>query len=350
MIVLLHYLRAVAALLVVYGHLGGFEYFHALGKVDLNGIGSAIFFVISGFLLWGTSNPKPIVKFLAVRFLRLVPLYWLYTSVLVCLAIVAPSLTPRISLSPEHIVYSYLFIPYLNDFNQINPLLLQAWTLNYEIYFSFIFAISLMVDGPRLRLALLTMFIVLSFTIGLIAPSESAVIKFYTGSMLLCFLFGIWARITYRKIAHSLTVGSLSAVLGGGGLIAAGLFLPALEPRGLIYGVPSAVLLVGLSILSNRISKADGLLKSVADCTYTLFLSHPFVLAGVAMGFRVVDRALFPVNGIVGALSFGIVGIVASILFALVAHRVIEQPINRVSNMIRLSLWPSSPRVSPRTA
>ena len=84
-IVSVQYLRAAAALMVVFFHAEGMaaEYFN-VGWPSFGAAGVDIFFVISGFIMWITTAPERATpsSFVVNRVVRIVPLYWLATLLL----------------------------------------------------------------------------------------------------------------------------------------------------------------------------------------------------------------------------------------------------------------------------
>src|SRR5690349_10997415 len=89
-------LRALAAMLVVLGHLQPlFETVHpALAWVGLGRCGVDLFFVISGFIMVHTTRAGDTSPgaFAIRRLVRILPLYWAVTLAVFAVALVAPSL------------------------------------------------------------------------------------------------------------------------------------------------------------------------------------------------------------------------------------------------------------------
>src|SRR5579872_4516496 len=113
-------MRGVAAVLVVISHIvrQTRQDWHGSGEIDsrsvlLGGLGVYIFFVISGFIIQYTSQDMfgqkgASSEFLRQRITRIVPLYWLLTS----LAILFPAvlyLGHRITIAGA--VASFAFLP-----------------------------------------------------------------------------------------------------------------------------------------------------------------------------------------------------------------------------------------------
>src|ERR1700756_2337701 len=135
-------LRAVAALLVLAGHIStiliaehkaaSFPLF-ALGPFGVD-----LFFVISGFVMVYSSErlfgqPGAPFKFFARRLARIVPLYWAATSILVWFVVPYAS--------TKAVLGSFLFAPHIPS---EAPLLFVGWTLIFEMFFYAVFAIALL--------------------------------------------------------------------------------------------------------------------------------------------------------------------------------------------------------------
>lgn len=133
-------LRAIGAVAVVAHHVG----FHTgvslnsqwggwLARMD---VGVAVFFVLSGFLLFrpwalnaATGLPRPPVgRYFWRRALRILPAYWL--TVLVCL-IVLPQNRPAVAGDwLHHLTFTQIYLP-----DQLRPGLGQTWSLATEVAF-----------------------------------------------------------------------------------------------------------------------------------------------------------------------------------------------------------------------
>lgn len=114
-----------------------------------------LFFVISGFLMWGTTWDSPITpgRFMLQRIHRIVPLHWAIISFYVLL-LAAPHLMQSGAFEPAHGITSSLFLPWPHpaiDANQ--PRVTPGWTLNYGMFFYLVFALGLFLPERRARLA-----------------------------------------------------------------------------------------------------------------------------------------------------------------------------------------------------
>jgi peptidoglycan/LPS O-acetylase OafA/YrhL len=136
----------------------GHDYHHmGLG----GGFGVYLFFILSGFLMTrivqqSDGTPRAAGKFLTTRIIRIAPIYWLFTLVMIIMTLVLQRLGSGKSLpaiSAEAILKAFLFIPYIGRDNDHSPILGQGWTLNHEVLFYFLLGISL-TRGKSIALAI----------------------------------------------------------------------------------------------------------------------------------------------------------------------------------------------------
>ena len=179
-------------------------WYHSVGQVDgtLTFIryyhwgthGVDLFFVISGFIMLVTTWDKPIgpVEFMRHRMRRIVPLYWLATLVMVGLATVAPALFKSLKWDVPALLKSLFFIPYdnLSVPGTTSPLLIPGWTLNYEMFFYALFALSLLASRAW-RLPLVIGALSILVAAGLVFHPTNIQADFYTNPMMLEFCAGM---------------------------------------------------------------------------------------------------------------------------------------------------------------
>jgi peptidoglycan/LPS O-acetylase OafA/YrhL len=199
MLISVQALRALAAWTVVCHHfMQIFFDFQARGPIgqlfiDKGAVGVDIFFVISGLVIFLSTENKPLPpsRFLLYRLFRIVPAYWLYTVLMALLVVFAQPLLPDQTVDWNHLLLSLLFIPTENPGGYgFYPTLNVGWTLNYEILFYVLFAWALLF---RLQVRLLV-----------VAALLFAVSQAWTG-------FG-WISEFYRSdIVYEFLLGSASA-------------------------------------------------------------------------------------------------------------------------------------------
>src|SRR6185437_15681181 len=77
----------------------------------------------------------PWSRFLEDRVIRIVPMYWLMTTVKLAGLFVIPWVALHSDTQLWHTIASYLFIPARNAAGDHLPLLPVGWTLNFEMFF-----------------------------------------------------------------------------------------------------------------------------------------------------------------------------------------------------------------------
>lgn len=332
-------LRGIAAMMVVFVHLDVQLRRHALGGFDSAWLvsGVDIFFVISGFIMWVTTARRPGIagaEFMKNRIIRIVPLYWLMSAIVLATALCAPDLLHTTVFQPKHAIASFLFIPVRHPVTgAFWPLLVPGWTLNYEMLFYVLFAISIEAGDQLLwrRLAwlsglILTVLIIASFT-----KRTFDVMNFYANPMMLEFLAGALLGIIYRSCRVAQSWLWLGAVALGFFLLWQG---TAIMPIGVPVFAPGAFLIVAGALFTPPFR--IGFLQSVGDASYSLYLTHIITLAAVA--------TLWTRQSIVHApVFFWAISLGAALVMALLCYRLVERPI---------TAWLKSPlrRVIPARA
>ena len=327
------YLRACAALLVVFAH----AFSHQIGTDNLlvvmaGRLGVILFFVISGFIMVyiSGSGPFPALDFLKRRAIRIVPLYWLFTGLAALLAALAPSLFQTTVFTWPHFLQSLFFIVHeAPERGGASPLLSLGWTLNYEAYFYVAFA-ALAFLSVTSRIFALTAFFVAMWLAGLLLAPSDPVIKFNLNASPLAFGLGAWSGWAYLRngamfVTHR--VWTLGAMAAAGAILA---FTddgtPLMREIGFAGQVAwgGGLLVLGL-VLEARLGRWR-LLEQLGNASYALYLSHMFVIGAVTnLAGRLVGHD-HPAT--VFLVSF--ISIVASCIASLVIHAAFEKPVLRL--------------------
>jgi exopolysaccharide production protein ExoZ len=334
MLISVQYARALAALLVVYAHLRGFAVFGPLDGGEFGDMGVDIFFVISGFIMWETSGGQSPADFARRRLSRIVPPYWFYTTLLVLLAWALPRLTPNVTVDAPAIFGSFFFIPYVNHNGLTNPILLQGWTLNYEMFFYVIFGLSLFIASRAVQFWSLAGFFVGCAVVGILYQPDVTAITFYTSTMPLEFVLGIVVSMA-SKIQARFGVSATALLIGLAGLLYGEVYSSADVPRFVALGLPAAFTLFGLVGLEGLIRRRPiGWLARIGDASYSLYLLHPFILSAAAVAMKLLAARLPAFAGMAGAVTFAIIGIVASAICAHLSFIALEKPMGRYFNAL----------------
>ncbi|MFB2564530.1 acyltransferase family protein [Rhizobium sp. IMFF44] len=338
MLVNLQVLRALAASSVVIAHaLHETEILAAAtGRAAVDGsawnlgFGVDIFFVLSGFIMTHTAASEfgksgaPLHFFLR-RCARVVPLYWLLTSIMLLGALAAPSLLVVPVGSISHVLASYFFIPSGRGVGEIRPVLALGWTLNYEMLFYVFFALALLLP-IRLGIVWLSVLMVGMALVGNLVDPSHVQIAFWTSPIILEFLFGVYVALIFRsgvRIGKGIAFGLVAIGLLGFVHVST-LWNDAALPQFLRSGLPAALLVLAAAI-GPALPHRRPVLWSAAlgDASYSLYLAHPFILRPMrAIWAQMIGGALPP------ALFAGF-STLAAVLLALALFRGLEKPLTR---------------------
>jgi exopolysaccharide production protein ExoZ len=324
-------LRGIAALMVVIFHVPT-----AIGLRDLNipilSSGVDMFFVISGFVmvLATAERRRDAVTFVAQRFKRIVPFYWVMTLVM------AGSLllfSERV-VSLEEIAKSMLFVPYLDTTSGfVQPVLGVGWTLNLEILFYLLFAATMALSALAQVATIGLIFAGAVLARIIFSPADDTVLFFYTTPVLFEFLAGILIGYQLHRIRRLPTaVGALAV-----GFAVISIFVMRFGftlPRTAEQGIPAAMMVVGCIRLEHYFKKyAPMALSRLGDASYSLYLVHPIVLLAAA--------PIVAATNVSHWLSGGFV-VSVCIVASMVTYKYVEKPILAVS---RLCQFPRTAKV-----
>lgn len=330
-------LRAVAALLVVVGH--ALHETQAISTLvgrdapDLSfiywGFGVDIFFVISGFIMAYTSaglfgQRGAWRVFLTRRLTRIVPLYWLLTTVLLIGGAIAPRLLNVPIDDWRHVLASYAFIPSLRVPGEIRPVMALGWTLNMEMFFYVLFAGALTLPFRRGMTALAVVIGGLAL-FGMIVRPEQVQLAFWSQSIILEFLMGCLlgvaylqgARLTPAVAVTVAAVGVLGMVKFGGPESGANL------PDAVRWGIPALLIVAAAGLARSATSRGMLWLAALGNASYSLYLVHPFVLRPMRIIWTHLVGGALPLTAYVAAAT------ALATIVAILTYRFVERPLLR---------------------
>jgi exopolysaccharide production protein ExoZ len=332
----IQYLRAVAAIAVVIFHIGLVLHLNlAFGAAGVD-----LFFVISGFIMWMVTRQRKAtpLKFIRKRLLRIVPLYWLVTIFVAACASFRPNLFPLNHPTFQHILLSLLFIPHLSPDGGLFPLLNQGWTLNYEMFFYFLFALTL--AGSRkyqfyALSAVLVGFLLCGYLVHPLSPIEETYTppgETYTSPLLMEFLAGVYiCRAWHDDKVLSRTTAWVAIALGVAG-IGLTYCLRSELPRVIGWGIPAALIVAGaVSLEAAMTIRRIGFLKLLGDASYSIYLTHG--LSWVAVSIAVVRLGggnpygpqIYPIT-----VCAAVVAACAAVVGGIATYVFIEKPMGRL--------------------
>ena len=298
----LQYLRAFAAIIVVGTHT-------RLAQTELGSAGVDIFFVVSGFvmIMVGERAESPLA-FLASRALRIVPLYWYVTLV--------QGIVDQVSL--RHLGLSMAFWPHIDAQGWGLPVVIQGWTLVFEIFFYFIVSASLFAPA-KFRVGGLCIALASLVLAGRILPPSNHVIQVYTSPLLLEFLAGVLLCQVWKRGWLPKGQGALISLCLGIGLLLAQVSLPVpVAWRVILWGVPAILIVAALLGLEagTRLPLWPWL-SAIGDASYAIYLTHGILVFELGLPRLVA--------GLPASIAIAIL-VLASIAAGLVVNKFVERP------------------------
>jgi exopolysaccharide production protein ExoZ len=308
-------------------HYKAIDFFFWPGGVD-------IFFVISGFIMYTIGSqkfgkPGASADFMLRRIIRVVPSYWIFTTLMILAAALLSGSVDKGSMSPSDIAFSYLFIPYVNAYGAYYPVLSLGWTLNYEMLFYVLFAIALCFD---LRKGMV--FVVACLTVlgvgGMTGLVKVPVLAFWFNSIVLEFVFGIGLAWIYQKGWRLSTPAGIGLFLAGVLAVILGkhnqLDITALDYRAAWLGLPALMMCAGL-VMIERPGAGNPVIRALVfggNISFALYLSHPFAINIVGLAFKK--------TGLDTPALFIATAMIAALCGAAAFYLLVEKPVTTILN------------------
>jgi len=325
----LQVLRAIAALGVVQAHTGlRLGSWHTAGTFGVD-----IFFVLSGFIMAMISVPEG-NAFFVKRLTRIVPPYWTFTLLAFTVLVLFPAFAPAYTRGAVPLLKSLLFIPYPELNGILRPMLGVGWTLNYEMCFYVLVALGLLISRKRPGWVAAFLVFVLMLIAHLLNNGVSS--RFYGDKIMLEFVMGILAFQTYSvsnpAICQRLRLVLLCACVGA--------FCFMCWYQGTRYYGPSGTrlyLLAGAYVLVQSaalLSRSGWEVRNramilIGDASYTLYLSHFFVLS-VMHGLVSRRIALLEMDRPLGSATAVLFSTGCAVLVYVYLERPVHQALNRM--------------------
>lgn len=348
-------LRAVAALLVVVIHAINANDFRTDmprswlgGTGHLNDFGASgvdMFFVISGFIMaLVMQSASSAGQFAALRFIRVVPAYWLASLAFLGVVFVCGH-----SYQPPQYWSIATVFPLTSAAGYAPPVLLIGWSLAFELAFYCVVALAIAcVASPGKRFAFAFQLVCLLGLLGFIYVPATAIGAVFINPVWFEFALGMAAHWLWTRVRPDAGLATGFTALGLGlfwlGKSAIEGFDFPIEPKALIWQDPAAaqqgpvglaralewalpftgVLLGLLWLMQSRIgswmaqTRLWGFLMRLGDASYSLYLLH--------LGVIFLWQDLAPANRIDPELVIAaLVGV--NVALALFVHRWVEAPL-----------------------
>lgn len=336
-------LRFIAALLVLITHSGfysherldsAFQYWPGGG-----GIGVNLFFVISGFVIM-VSSEKLVGKangwkiFMVRRLIRIVPNYWIATSLKVLALVLIPNQVLHYVLDSgkdwEYIIKSYFFIPSYNPTDgKVQPVLGVGWTLVFEMFFYLIFSITLAFKLNPLKATSVVLFV---FFIGsffkdrFLKITEHPVLFFLFDDVVVCFILGMIVAKFYQQEILMNNRLAVAAITFGLVSITLGFVMGASSTS--IVAIASFLIVWGcVSIEKGTSFDVPKWLVFLGGASYSTYLFHPLIVPIVPMIFRKLDL-IYPYAATVASILVAIA--VTSVVYVAFERRLTKYLVARL--------------------
>ncbi|NML13059.1 acyltransferase [Sphingobium sp. AR-3-1] len=318
-------LRFFAAFLVLVGHVQA-ESIRTFGNAGdpLSypwAVGVDIFFAISGFVMAITAADKAgslgnAKVFLYRRLVRIVPIYWIFTTLAVVMLFAAHK-----GISVSEVVSSYAFILWSDGpiDNRATPVLSIGWTINHEMMFYLFFGLTMLLPRKYSLTALVVALSLMMISHGFITKEHSTLYT-WTNPIIGEFLVGVGLGQIYKRGVRIRPI--FAVIVTFVCLIFLGLLPEVYDWRPLAWGAPASII-VAMIVLSSDISidhPLNRMMKLGGDASYSIYLSHIFTLNAVS---TIWGKMRLPeVAGLYVACA-----IAASVIAGVIVHLIIEKKI-----------------------
>jgi exopolysaccharide production protein ExoZ len=279
--------------------------------------GTDVAFVISGFIMSFIliKRPQSPWEFLLRRVVRIVPLYWAVTSLMVVMMIFLPNLLQTARFDAAHVMASYLFLPWLNpaDGAGIRPVFMPGWTLNFEMYFYVLIAVALFIRHKIMRVIVGAAFVI-SVAINRFTGPAIPVVDFYANPLLIEFAIGFGITSLMGRIQNAPRITCITIVLLGLGLLSllGNDINPDESNRLFVFGFPIGLIVGGMVFLERQAGMPNiGFLRLAGDASYSIYLTHTLLLSALAQVWKHAGLVgwlpkLFVCAALTGSLVLGI--------------------------------------------
>lgn len=347
---LIQMLRALAVIAVIFSHIAhelkniiGHKVINFNDKIFPGDFGVDLFFVISGFIMLYTAHTYfgqkgQVVAFLRRRIIRIVPLYWLATMLMILVVVALPGSVKTATSDLGQWISSFFFIPYARASDGlIRPVLGLGWSLQYEMLFYLFFGLGLFftrriglifIIAAPLFFTVFGNYFNLNGTIWLFLR-HPIMLEFSVG-VILCYLYLNGFRIS-QIISWCLLVAAFLVLA----------FLPGFDEnldssRQVYYGLPAAMI-VAWAVLArgHDMAPISKLWLEIGDTSYATYLTHPFVVGGASLIMRrfgffddfTVLQSIF---------SYSLVVLMGSLIGGYIVHYFVDRPLTAYF----AKLWP----------
>lgn len=312
--------RAIAILFVLLGHVNilfythyKYDWFH-MGQWERTG-GVDFFFIVTGFMIYYLYHkhagvPGKTSEFILKRAIRIYPLYWIFTLILIAVPFISLSKTGGYSW--EHIIKSLLILPPV-------PILDSAWSLCHVMFFYLMF--SAFLYRPKFFKPIIFLWVIATVLIELKIvpyPENSFIFSFSS----LEILFG--CLVAHLTLKYTFKNSTLMILVGLFGFLAVWVnnfynFIYIHGPS--VFSISSMILMLGISEKDKKERKVPKFLSFLGDASYSIYIAHGSLL-------HLYLFLLVKVNLVssMGYFLSMVIVILLTILSSCIIYKVLEKP------------------------
>jgi exopolysaccharide production protein ExoZ len=299
-----------------------------LGRICMAGFsGVDVFFVLSGFIILHTSRAGHYTcgKFLKKRFIRIFPIYWVVTALLILAHLMVPSVEQSYKGDLGVILGSVFLWP------QERYVVGVAWTLTYEVMFYLIFAITYFRNPQCLFWTFCAWSVlIVASCIGVIRTGIFAV-NALLNPMILSFGFGCLLAYLHRKHpnfrygAWFFWVGTVVFLafcwLYYRVRLVDPIALGGYVNRVCMFGSSAAILIFGALYLPSAVPRW---LVYLGDASYSLYLLHGTILSLLVKLILYFNIGYWFANFLGAIILFMVTVVLSCIFYSLVEKRLLQ--------------------------
>lgn len=316
--------RGIAALLILLHHGESILIDNGVGIISnilkAAWVGVDFFFVLSGFIIFyihfNDFGRRDRVKGSFSRFMRVFPIYWIVTFLVVILYTLV--LREGQSYTLSFILKSIFLFPQAG-----NPIVVVGWSLTFEIFFYILFSL-LIILKPIYSKLLISGWVLGVFlnSFGIFDFSEHFYLNFMFSNYNIEFITGgLVAYITLKtKIRNPVTifVTGLATFITGWILIINGQLERETTASMLLFSLACGLLILAAATFDlTKKPLVPGTLKLIGDASYSIYLTHVYVF----MVLNKVMIALGASNSIIILLISSLIALIAGVVFHLVIEK-----------------------------
>jgi exopolysaccharide production protein ExoZ len=348
----LQILRAVAVLIVSWGHAGLVLVWSAHEQLpDLGVFGIDIFFVISGFILASvvlrthqSAGPKAAWYFLERRLIRIFPIYWIFAAIGIAV------LLHRQQFHVVSFLPIFFLLPFPN-YPEMHFIVDFSWTLVFEMFFYYLLSTVQLFTVKRAVLTsigLLCAAVALGSVISikrpfLIVAANPILLEFAYGA---CVALALRAWGRRRALGVSLTVLGIVTALslerwfrGGSAGMQMILANDHAMLRAVTWGLAATLLVAGVVFWSPSPSSWLGKGSVIlGNASYSIYLASGFVIPYFARGVLRLFRTPLPLP--IGLhLVYQLLDVVLVFVVGWLFYQLVEWPmLRRLQGLLKAKL------------